>query len=483
MSEAEQDDSRSLSALRARYGDNYRWWVLLTVMVGNMGAVMAATTINVAVPAISQRFGLGQHDAQWLATGFMAAMTLSMLTTSWLLDRFGYRRAYLVLLGVLGAGGVAGGLSNSIGWVLAMRVVEGLAAGVLQTIPGVVIMRAFARHEQGRAMGIFGFGTVLAPAIGPSVGGVLVAWFGWRAIFFFVFPFCIAAAWLARRYLPHAAPGGQPVNADAPRPDGFSLALLTAMLAALLNGLVEVHGKRPALGAGLLLLAVLLTLLFVRRQRNVAAPLLQLQLFGERVFGAAGVVSFVYGAGLFGSTYLLPLFMVVALGLPTTAVGTVLLPAGLALAVAIPLAGRLADRQPVWRAVVAGLAAMALSFVAMLVIGPASAIAWLAFWAVVGRIGLGFVIPSLNLGAMRALPPELISAGAGVNNFLRQLGGAVGVNLVGIVLEWRLQAYGSGGTLRAFHEVFLVMAGLTAVAAAFAWRMRTPGTAAPASRA
>lgn len=465
-------ERHSQAALQARHGSRLRWWTLVTVMIGNMGAVMAATTINVAVPAISHVFTLGQQQAQWLATSFMAAMTLSMLVTPWLLQRWGYRRCSWAMLALLGAGGLAGGLSASFEMLLAMRVVEGVAAGVLQTIPGVVIMHAFAPHEQGRAMGLFGFGTVLAPAIGPSVGGVLIDWFGWRAVFFFVLPFCIVAAELARRYLPHGAPGGQPVNRNARPPDAFSLALLAGMLAALLNGLVALQGPRPLWGLGGVALAAALMALFVHRQGRVAAPLLQLSLFRVPTFSAAGVVGFVYGAGLFGSTYLLPVFMLVALGLAPSHVGSVLLPAGLALALTIPLAGRLADRAPVYRAIIAGLLIMSGSFVLMLGVGPGTAILWITLLAVLGRIGLGLVMPSLNLGAMRALRHDQIAFGASTNNFLRQLGGAIGVNLVGIMLEWRLQAYGAGGTLRAFHEVFVLMALLTVAAAGAAWRMR-----------
>jgi len=472
----------SLAVLRQRFGPSHRWWVLLTVMIGNMAALMAATTINVAVPAISRRFSLGQHDAQWLATTFMGAMTVSMLATPWLLQRLGYRRCYGLMLALLGTGGLLGGLSPNLGLVLAMRVVEGLAAGVLQTIPGVIIMHAFARHEQGRAMGVFGFGTVLAPALGPSVGGLLVDLFGWRSVFFFVLPFCVVAGLLARRYLPHSAPGGAPVDAGARPPDGWSLLMLTVLLAALLNGLVSLQGPWPLWGAAQLALAAALAAGFINRQRRVAAPLMQMALYRQPVFRRAALVAVIYGAGLFGSTYLLPVFMLVALGLPASQVGAVLLPAGLALAVTIPLAGRLADRAPLHRTLTIGLLVMTTSFLVMVSVGSTTAIAWLTLWAVLGRIGLGCVIPSLSLSAMRVLDTPLIAAGASTMNFLRQLGGAVGVNSVGILLEWRLQAHaadghlaGQAGTLRAFHEVFVLMALLTGAAAVAAWQMKPPG--------
>lgn len=466
----------SLTALRERHGPSHRWWVLVTVMIGNMAALMAATTINVAVPAISHQFTLGQQDAQWLATTFMGAMTVSMLCTPWLLQRLGYRRCYALMLALLGAGGCIGGFSPNLGLVLAMRVVEGLAAGVLQTIPGVIIMHAFARHEQGRAMGLFGFGTVLAPALGPSVGGLLVDLFGWRAVFFFVLPFCIVAGLMARRYLPHNAPGGQPVDADARPPDALSLGMLTLMLAALLNGLVSLHGAK-AWGGAQLALAAVLGWVFVRRQQRVATPLMQMALYRQPVFRRAAGVAVIYGAGLFGSTYLLPVFMLVALGLPASQVGAVLMPAGLALALTIPLAGRLADHAPLHRTLTIGLVVMTGSFLVVAGVGASTAIGWLTLWAVLGRIGLGLVIPSLSLSAMRVLDLPLVAAGASTMNFLRQLGGAVGVNGVGIVLEWRLQAHaalGQAGTLRAFHEVFVVMALLTGAAAVAAWQMKPP---------
>jgi len=192
-----------------------------------------------------------------------------------------------------------------------------------------------------------------------------------------------------------------------------------------------------------------------------------------------GMVAFTYGMALFGSAYLFPVFLQIGLALPPAQAGIVLLPAGLVLAVTIPFAGRLADRQPVSRIVATGLLLLAASFFLMVTVGLASSPWWIVAWAIIGRVGLGCVLPSLNLGSMRGLPTELISQGASTINFMRQLGGAVGISLVGIVLEWRLQAR-HDDPVRAFHETFVLIGFITACAVLAALRMTPPRTAAAA---
>ncbi|HWK85202.1 MAG TPA: DHA2 family efflux MFS transporter permease subunit [Caldimonas sp.] len=473
------DHPHSRAALAHRFGPSYRWWVLATVMIGTVASIMASTIINVAVPDMARVFVLGQERAQWLSAGFMGAMTLSMLTTPWLLDRYGYRHTYIGAVTLLMAGGVAGGLSPWFDLVLAMRVVEGLAAGVLQPIPAIIILHAFGPGERGKAMGIFGFGVVLAPAVGPSVGGILVEWFGWRSIFFVVTPFCLLAMAMARRYLPVAAPGGVPVNRAGGRLDVVGLGLIAVAVLALLNGMVNLNGETMSLGLALLVCSVVATVGFVAHQRRGARPLMALGLFAHRPFSMGGLVAFTYGMGLFGSTYLVPVFMQEALHLPPSQAGAVLLPAGIVLALTIPVAGRLADRVPVSRLVTAGLLLLALSFFLMIGVSAGTALALITLWAVIGRVGLGFVLPSLNLGSMHGLPDTLISHGSSTINFLRQLGGAVGIGLVGNVLEWRLRASAAQPVL-AYHETFALIGAITAFAVLAAFRMG-PGRAAVAA--
>lgn len=492
----------TLQALKTRYGESYRWLLLLSVMVGTMASIMSSTVINVAIPDLSQHFSLGQERAQWATSSFMAAMTVSMLATPWLLARYGYRRTYSGCMWLLLVGGVVGGLSGDFGLVLLARVLEGLAAGVTQPIPAIIILRAFEPHEQGRASGFFGMGVVLAPAIGPSIGGLLVDAFGWRSIFFMVVPFCLVSLWLARRYVPVTAPGGTAASAEGGGLDWRGLLLATAGTLCLLNGLVQSQTGSTLWAALLLGVAGLSAAGFVWWQRHMRArvgvraratpngqtpgatqPLMNLSLFADRRFAMGSLVAIIYGTALFGSTYLLPVYLQMGLGLSPSFVGAILLPAGLLLAVTIAVVGRLADRQPAYRLVSVGLVLLAASFALMLTLRGQRepwAMPMLIAWTVLGRIGLGFILPSLNLGAMRSLPRHDIPQGASVINFLRMLGGAAGVSVCGIVLEWRLRAHGAslvlGGDasakLAAFDDTFLMLATLCALALLAAWRMR-----------
>ena len=485
--------SGSLSVLREKYGERYRWLVLLSVMVGTMASIMSSTIVNVAIPDMSHYFTLGQERAQWVSSGFMVATTVSMLTTPWLLARYGYRATYVGAMLLLLLGGVGGGLAQDFGLVLAARVAEGLAAGVVQPIPAVIILHAFKPHEQGRASGVFGMGVVLAPAIGPSIGGLLVDWFGWRSIFFMVVPLCLVSLWLAYKFIPVTAPGGVKADRRGEALDWRGLVLGTIGTLCLLNGLVSLHGGSAGEAGGLLLGAAAAMACFIAWQyrliRQNRKPLMDLRLFQYKPFAMGSVVAFIYGTALFGSTYLLPVFMQLGLELSASMVGTLMLPAGLVLAATIALVGRLADRQPAHLLVSVGLALLALSFGLMVFVSLGSSLWILVAFAILGRIGLGFILPSLNLGAMRPLEKSLISQGSSTIGFLRMLGGAAGVSLCGIVLEWRLVAHGvtlapgvsDPARIAAFGETFLMLMLLCCLALVAASQLREVKSGAGAS--
>jgi EmrB/QacA subfamily drug resistance transporter len=463
--------TRTLEALRDRHGERFRWLVMLTAMIGTMASIMSSTIVNVAVPDLSHYFTLGPAQAQWVSASFMIAMTLSMLLTPWLLARFGLYRTYAGAIVLLMLGGITGGLAGTFWLVLAMRVVEGLAAGVLQPIPSIIILRAFEPREQGRALGIFGFGVVLAPALGPTIGGFLVEHYGWRSIFFVVVPFCMAALVLARLYMP--------VRGQAPDRRGLDwvgLSLVTVAIVTLLNGLTSIQSADHALGVVLLLIGVTATAAFIYTQHRNPAPLMQMKLFTYPQFAMGALVSFIYGVGLFGSTYLLPVYMQVALPYGAGRAGLTLLPAGLALALVIPLGGKLADKYPAHILITSGLGVLAASLALMITVSAATPYLLLVAWVVMGRVGIGFIFSALSLGTLRGMEAELIAQASSAANFVRQLGGAIGVSATGIMLEWRLGAHAATapGRSAAFNETFLTLAAVCALAMIAAWRMRPP---------
>ena len=176
-------------------------------MVGSVSTILAATIVNVAFPAMMREFNVGHDSVQWVATGFLAATATTMLATSWLVESFGQRNTFVTTMAVFLAASLLGATSWNTESLIAARVLQGAAAGVMQPLSMIAVFEVFPPEQRGRAMGVFGFGIVLAPAVGPTIVGLLTQAFGWRAIFLLSVPFCIAALPLGWHFLAAKASG------------------------------------------------------------------------------------------------------------------------------------------------------------------------------------------------------------------------------------------------------------------------------------
>jgi MFS family permease len=217
-----------------------------------VSSIVSSTIVNVAIPDLSRHFLLGQERAQWVAASFMIAMTLSMLLTPWLLNRYGLRRTFIGALALLGAGGLIGGVAHlrrDAGDACGRRHRGGHHAAAAQYLHPARVRRTRA----GQALSLFGFGVVLAPAVGPSVGGFLVETFGWRSIFFVVVPLTLIALAMARRFM---AVDSAMMGERKPL-DWRGLMLVGVATVSLLNGLVEMRGDVHS-GIGLVALGVVM---------------------------------------------------------------------------------------------------------------------------------------------------------------------------------------------------------------------------------
>ncbi len=419
----------------ARYGASYRWYATGTAMVASIAVILSATIVNVAIPDVMGAFGISQVEAQWLSAGFLAAMTATMLLTDWANRTIGQRGSIIAALALFMAGSILGGIAPEEHVLILARVVQGAAAGIVQPMAMLILFRVFPADQRGAAMGIYGIGVVLAPALGPWVGGLLMDSFDWRYVFYLGVPFAALGIGLAALFLPQREAADDP----QPRFDWTGFALLCLFLGLLLSALA--NGQRIGWSSNLIIgefaVAAGAIVAFVWWESRTAAPMLDLRLFSNLPFAAASLISFIIGAGLFGSIYLLPLFVQTVQGMTPTQAGLLLMPAGFVLVLVFPLAGRLTDQLSPGILIGFGLAIFAWSSWLTAQVDTNTGFWHLAGWTVLTRIGLGFLFPALNAGSLRVLPDTLMAQGSGAINFMRQLGGAFGVNLLALVLAQR----------------------------------------------
>ena len=450
---------KAVLAMFERYGRNYLWFAVVTAMIGSFSTVLTGTIINVAIPEVMGAFGIGQDEAQWLSTGFLAAGTVTMLLSAWAIEALGMRIAYAAAMIIFLAGSILGGIAPSPHVLVLARVIQGAASGIVGPMSMVINYQIFPVNRRGMAMGIFGIGTVLAPALGPTVGGYLIDHYSWRYVFFMVVPFSLVSVPLALMFMPEREEPG-----PWPRFDWTGVALLSVFLVTFLTALT--NGQKEDWDSdyivGLLGVAFYSFVLFLWWETRAAKPMLNLKLFLNGRFLAAAIVTLVLGIGLYGSTYLLPLFLQTLQHITPTDSGLLMLPAGLCMAVFFPIAGTLSDHIQPRLTIIGGLILFGISSWLMRLVDVNTPYTLLVFWALIGRIGLALIFPSLNAASLSSLPLNLLSQGSGAINFLRQLGGALGVNFLSIFLARQTAVYSDsfaatqdsrGATLEMLHRL------------------------------
>ena len=415
----------SAEALGARYGPAYRWLVTLGGLLGSMSMVLSATMINVAIPSVMGAFGIGQDLAQWAATAFLATMVISQLLNSWMVQAFGQRISFCFALVVFMAGGLIGASAPNIETLIAARVLQGFAAGLVQPLVLATVVAVFPPDRRGMAVGIYGSGVTLAPSFGPWIGG-------WREIFIVPLPLVAAALMMGLLFMP-----SKPFSWQLPKFDWTGFILVAGAILCVMSAIG--NGARWGWSADqtvtLLFAGVVATLLFIASQQRTDNPLLDVSLFSDLRFISAMCIAFAFGAGNFATNYAIPVFMQTVQGTTPSDAGAVLVPAGILLVFLIPFAGRLADAMPSHYPIMVGCVAFSLATYLMSGADANTAYLSIALFAVLSRAALGLVMPNLGKVAMGTVAPDKLNQAAGTYNFFRQMGGAFGVNLTAVSLE------------------------------------------------
>lgn len=447
----------------------------LSMLLSSLGTSSA----NVALPALAQAFAAPFQAVQWVVLAYLLAVTALVVSMGRLGDLAGRRRLLLAGLLLFAAASGLGGAAPALGWLVAARALQGLGAAILMALTLALVGEAVPQERAGSAMGLLGTMSAVGTALGPSLGGLLIAGGGWRALFLANVPLGLLAWWLARRGLP---PDPDRRQGGAGQLDPLGTLLLALALAAYALAMTTGHGRFGPRNGALLAAALAIGALFVRVQARAAAPLLRLGMLREPVLRAGLLASALVATVMMATLVVGPFYLARGLGLDAARVGLALSAGPLVSALGGLPAGRLVDRCGAARAVAAGLAAMVIG-TALLALLPATlgVAAYLAAIVVV-TVGYALFQAANNTAVMRGIGADRRGVVSGLLNLARNLGLVTGAAVMGAVFA---HAAGGGDITAAppaavaagMRATFAVAAGLVGLALVVALAARARGEA------
>ncbi|HSZ69839.1 MAG TPA: DHA2 family efflux MFS transporter permease subunit [Solirubrobacteraceae bacterium] len=433
--------------------ERHVWVISGVVILGMIMSILDTTIVNVALATLSHDLHSPLAQVQWVITGYLLALAAVIPVTGWAARRFGAKRVYLVSLVLFTLGSGLCGLSDSTTSLVIFRVMQGVGGGMIMPVSMMIMAHVAGPQRVGRVMGVVSMPAMLAPILGPVVGGLILQNLHWSWIFFVNVPIGLIAFVLGWRMLPQTDSG------VAGKLDVLGVGLLSGGSALFIFGVSEL-GSGAGLGAPEVLLpaiaGLVLTVLFVLHALRVERPLLDVRLYANRVFAGASFVNFGLGAALFGAMILVPLYYQEVRGESVINTGLLNGPQGLGALVAMPLASRLTQRFGGGRVALGGVSLLCVSTIPLAFLGAHTSILAISLLLVVRGVSIGMsFMPAMN-AAFASMRPEQISDATPQINVLMRLGGAIGTSVLAVVLQRAAvaNAHTSAGLASAFDTAY-----------------------------
>jgi EmrB/QacA subfamily drug resistance transporter len=408
----------------------YHWQAMIVIVLGSFMVVLDTTIVNIALPRILQVFQSNVNEGQLVLTGYMLALAIVMPATGYLSDTFGAKRTYLITILLFTIGSALCGLAPNIEGLVLFRVLQGLGGGLVQPLGMSILLQAAPPAQRGSIMGIYGLPILVAPVIGPTLGGYIVEYIDWRVIFTLNVPIGIltlvaGAALLretARRAGAHFDWVGFALSAT-----GFSAALV-ALEKAPQDGWTAPHIML------LWLIAAATIPCWIVVELAQDEPLLDLTVLRDRTFAVATLVTLVAMVALYASLLLLPLFLQNVRGLAAMETGFLLFPQAISAGIMMPLAGRLLDMVGPKPIVIPGLLLLGYSTWLLVAIDPNTSDNFIRLVLLVRGTAIGLMFMPTMTVAMDSIPPSQIPRASALSNVLRQIFGAFGTGVFASLL-------------------------------------------------
>jgi EmrB/QacA subfamily drug resistance transporter len=412
--------------------ERHVWVISGVVILGMIMSILDTTIVNVALDTLSKDLHASLSEVQWVVTGYLLALAAVMPVTGWMARRFGAKRVYLVSLVLFTLGSIACGLSNTLLALVVFRVLQGIGGGMIMPLAQLIMAQVAGPQRMGRVMGVVSMPAMLAPILGPVVGGLILQNMHWSWIFFVNAPIGVLAIYLGWRMLPETDSG------EAGPLDRLGLALLPTSAALTIFAISEL-GSGAALGSTAVLAplaaGVILGVAFCLHALRIPRPLLDIRLYSNKVFAGASFTTFGLGAALFGAMILVPLYYQKVRGLSVIDTGLLTGPQGLGALIMMPIAGRLTERYGGGRIAIFGVSLLAVSTIPLAFIGAETSYVTISLVLFVRGISIGLGFMPAMTAAFAAMRPEQLSDATPQINVVMRLGSAVGVAVLAVVLQ------------------------------------------------
>jgi len=442
--------------------DAYVWRISAVVIIGAIMSILDTTIVNVALATLGRELHSTIAQIQWVVTGYMLSLAAVIPITGWAARRFGAKRVYVLSLVLFTAGSTLCGLATSTTELIVFRVLQGIGGGMILPIGQLMMADAAGPKRMGRVMSIVAVPAMLAPILGPTIGGLILDNASWRWIFFVNVPIGVIAVIAALRTLPRIDTG------PAGRLDIRGLALMATGLPLLTYGLAEIGVTASFTSPKVVIpcvLGILLVAGFAVHALRIPAPLLDLRLFRRPTFASASFAMFCLGAALFGGLILLPLYWQEVRHMSVVDTGLLTAPQGLGMALVLPLSGRLTDRIGGGPPALFGVILTTLATVPFGLIGAHTSILVLSIAMLIRGMGIGFAFMPAMAAAFASLRRSELANATPQLNVLQRVGGSIGTAVLAVVLQRALVgAHTSAAAAAAYGTAFWASAGITAAA-------------------
>jgi EmrB/QacA subfamily drug resistance transporter len=417
--------------------ENRKWWTLAAVSFGLFMIMLDNTVVNVALPSIERDLHMSISGLEWVVTGYALVFAALLITGGKLADMFGRRRIFIVGLVIFTLASLACGLAPNAGFLIGARGVQGIGAALMNPATLSIITATFPPRQRGQAIGIWAGVSALALAIGPLVGGLIVDHISWNWIFFVNVPVGILAIVVSQLVIRESRDTSHEQSIDLPGLLTSGLALF-ALSYALIEG--NTLGWTSAEVLGLFVAAAVLFVSFVLLERHQRLPMLDLSLFKIGSFAGANIVALLVSLGMFGVFFFVSLFVQNILGYSPTQAGAIFLPMTVLVILVAPMAGKLSDRVGSRWLMGIGMTLLSLSLLLYQRVGIGSDFWTLLPALVLGGIGMAMTMSPMTSAAMGSVPVDKAGVGSGVLNSFRQVGGSLGIALMGAIVASHIHA-------------------------------------------